>query len=554
MNVRLLACLALLLAGASALGGFQGLPGNWQRINALAIDPHDPRILYLDVITQRHGGGLFKSTDGGSTWQALSKSASSPGSSGLEDPSGMMVLALVVSPLKPDTLFAGTHVGPFKSTDGGKSWAPIESGMIDRSQKGPTNVTVSGLQFDPANPKTLYAGTEAGLFKSTDEGLHWTVLRIEPVGNEIELEDPESQSGDSDFDPLRPMPFYMGLKDPENQVGGLVFDPHRPATFYAGTKGGLFKTHDAGSSWRLIGKGLAIEEPFADIQALAIDPHSPKALLAGSEEGLFKSVDEGETWSPWGQGLEGSFGGIAFDPGKPEVVYAVAGGGLLRSENAGEIWSRIREDQATAFALDPRNSATIYFGTATGLFKSTDRGETWTSASRGLPGTPQATPGLPKPATDDALVRNVFGPSIQIERPSRPMMFRGDFSGDGEGDLITVITLDSKAQLPKEVTVLEPWGKSELPAPEWSRALAILHRKGDQILGRFVAVGDLPNSWEPDWEDMGIEVVSRKEGKKLLQGVISKGDVLQIPTQTGIDMFLFWDGKIYRNFAPEEEP
>ena len=556
MNVRFLACLTLFVAGAGALGGFQGLPENWQRINALAIDPHDPRILYLDVITERRGGGLFKSTDGGSTWQALPKSASSPGSSGLEDPSGMMVLGLVVSPLKPDTLFAGTLAGSFKSTDGGRSWAPMEPVRIDRPQKGPKNVTLSGLQFDPANPKTLYARTGEGLLKSTDEGLHWTLLRIEPVVTEIEQEGSESQLEDPEFDPLRPTTFYMGLEDPENQVGDLVLDPHRPATLYALTGGGLFKTRDAGSSWRLIGKGVAIEEPFADIQVLAIDPHSPKLLLAGAEEGLFKSVDEGETWSPWGQGLESPFNLLAFDPEKPGVVYAVAGGSLLRSENAGETWSRIREGGATAFAFDPRNPATIYVGTDAGLFKSTDRGETWTSASRGLPGTPQAAPGPPKPATDDAIVRTVFGPSVQIERPSRPMMFRGDFNGDGEGDLITVVTLDSKAQLPKDVTVLEPWGKSELPPPERPRALAILHRKGDQILGRFVAVGDLPNSWEPDWAgDIDVEVVSQKEGKEVLQGVIPKGDVIRTSAQVwGNDMFLYWDGITYRSFAPEEEP
>jgi len=160
----------------------------------------------------------------------------------------------------------------------------------------------------------------------------------------------------------------------------------------------------------------------------------------------------------------------------------------------------------------------------------------------------------PKPATDDAIVRKVFGPSVQIEQPSRPLMFRGDFNGDGEGDLITVVTLDSKAKLPKDVKVLEPWGKAELPPSERSRALAILHRKGDQILGRFIAVGDLPNSWEPEWEDMGLKVLSRKEGKEAIQGAIPKGDVLQIPTQAGIDMYLYWDGKNYRNFAPDEEP
>jgi len=529
MNFLSLACALLLAAGADRV---QHLPEGWQRINALAIDPRDPRTLYLDVLTEERGGGLFRSADGGRTWKALPKTAAGPGSTVIADETGMLVLALAISPLDSNTLFAGTYAGAFKSTDGGKSWTPSLLGKAAQPKEGSSHLKVSALRFDPANPKAVYAGTEAGVFRSTDEGSHWTLLPAGPVKDEFGMEDPDIQAGD------------------------LVFDPSRPGNFFALTQGGILKTGDAGSSWRQIDKDLGIEDEFITAQALAIDPRSPRVLLIGNDEGLFKSTNDGETWSHLSEAVTGPFRALVFDPSQAGVVYAGRSGDLLRSDDGGQTWARIRTNGVTALILDPQAPATIYAGTEEGLFKSMNRGETWAPAGSGLPGSPQGAPGPPQAATDDAIVRKVFGPAVQIQRPLSPLIFYGDFNGDGESDLLAIVTLDSKVGIPKDVTILEPWGKPELPAPERPRALVIVHRKGDQILGRFVLLGEVPNSWKPDYSgDLDVEVVNQGEGKEALPDVTLRGDVIRTPARVwGDDIFLYWDGQTYKTFAPEEEP
>lgn len=353
----------LLLASTGALGGPSGLPENWQRVNALAIDPKDPRILYLDMVTENRGGGLFKSTDGGSTWQALPRKAGGPGSNGIEDSPGM-VLTLVVSPLKPGTLFAGTFSGLFKSTNRGLEWAAMEVGKVDQARRDSRPLAVSVLLFDPKNSTTLYAGTEEGVFRSTDEGLHWTPLPAGPVVTEF------------------------GMDAAELEVSALVADPTRSGTLYAVGQAGIYKTVDDGSSWHLIDKGLRVEEFSPGVEALAVDPQSPQVLLASTGEGLFRSADGGESWSLREDGIESEVRLLAFEPGNSAMVYAGTGGALLRSDNGGESWMRLLVEGVTTLVFDPRDPATIYAGTDTGLFKSTNRGESWISAGRGLAGTP----------------------------------------------------------------------------------------------------------------------------------------------------------------------
>jgi photosystem II stability/assembly factor-like uncharacterized protein len=151
-------------------------------IHAFAIDQTIPTTLYAG------GEGVFKSTDGGQTWAAIN--------TGL--PNSSQVNALVIDPIHPSTLYAGTNnYGVFKSTDGGQHWTAINTGLF--------NTYVSALALDPTTPTTLYAGGE-GVFKSTDGGQHWTAMNT-------------------------------GLSN-KREVNALAFDPTTPTTLYAGTLGG----------------------------------------------------------------------------------------------------------------------------------------------------------------------------------------------------------------------------------------------------------------------------------------------------------------------------
>src|SRR5262249_53569279 len=104
--------------------------------------------------------GIFRSTDGGSSW--------TPVSSGLRS---RFVVSLAVDP-NSGTLFAGTAAGIFKSADGGAHWGSVGHGL--------TNQFVSVLAMHPQSPGILYAGTNGGVFKTADGAKTWQQVRLVP--------------------------------------------------------------------------------------------------------------------------------------------------------------------------------------------------------------------------------------------------------------------------------------------------------------------------------------------------------------------------------------
>lgn len=117
-------------------------PPAGRHVSALAIDPTDPNILYAGL----RNDGVFKSTDGGQTW--------TPSNTGLTT---LFISTLVIDPTNPMILYAGIDSGGvFKSTDGGQTWTPSNTGL--------TNLIVKALVVDPLDPQILYAGTLGGVF------------------------------------------------------------------------------------------------------------------------------------------------------------------------------------------------------------------------------------------------------------------------------------------------------------------------------------------------------------------------------------------------------
>ncbi len=108
-----------------------------EKVRALVIDPVTPTTVYAGTC----GGGVFKSTDGGSTWAAIN--------TGLTNP---YVSAIAIDPITPNTLYAGTGGKAFKSTDGGTNW--VHTGL--------PSTAVRTIAIDPVTPNTLYAGTWGG--------------------------------------------------------------------------------------------------------------------------------------------------------------------------------------------------------------------------------------------------------------------------------------------------------------------------------------------------------------------------------------------------------
>src|SRR5574340_147226 len=129
---------------------WQALPAlHGKSIRAFALAPSDPRILVAGALD-----GVFRSRDGGDTWERISPAG---------HPEIKNIESLAIDPRHPDTIFAGTWHLPWKTTDGGRSWYSIKKGVIDDSD-------VFSIIVDPANPSVVYASACSGIYKSENGG------------------------------------------------------------------------------------------------------------------------------------------------------------------------------------------------------------------------------------------------------------------------------------------------------------------------------------------------------------------------------------------------
>ncbi|HEV7394867.1 MAG TPA: Calx-beta domain-containing protein [Pyrinomonadaceae bacterium] len=262
-----------------------------------------------------------------------------------------LVTQVVVHPTQPLTLYAGTGNGVFRSTDGGKTWSPINNGLAAR--------LVVALVIDPLTPTTLYVAaldsviSTEGVYKSTDDGNSWNRRR-------------------------------NGITN--TNLRSLAIDPVTPTTLYAGAfNGPIFKTTDGADNWAPSGNS----PPFVPL-SLAVDPHNPTRIFAtesSNNAGVFRSIDSGATWQSVlsRQFDEGIWVGVS--PHTPGLVYmSFRYAGLFKSVNGGDTWTLVRPGSGK-IVFDPVSASTLYFVSSTeGLLKSTDSGQTWIRMNNGLPG------------------------------------------------------------------------------------------------------------------------------------------------------------------------
>lgn len=301
-------------------------------VAAIAVDPSSPETVYAGFY---NGNGVFKTTDGGSTWV--------PFDVGLNEST---VFALQIDPHAPTVLYAGTDRGVFKSTSAGASWASV--GLSEQ---------VRSLVVDPQESATVYAGTifGGGIYKSTNAGSSWN----------------PSNNGLSDLD-----------------VFALAISPSNPAIIYAGTAHGVFKSTDRGASWASAGL-------TASIDALALDPMNPAIAYAGNSlNGIFKTSDGGAHWAAANSGISSSCGPcvytLAVDPAAPTTIYAgVFAGGVFKSTNRGGTWTGVNSGlghtAVESIQIVPGNHTIVYAGTfGGGVFKSTNGGGSWAAKIHGM--------------------------------------------------------------------------------------------------------------------------------------------------------------------------
>src|SRR5438270_2019560 len=446
-----------------------------ESIGAIAIDPSAPKTIWVGTgeswtrNSTSIGDGIYKSTDGGENWTNM----------GLKD--SERIVKIIVDAKDGNTVFAcvpgklcsdSDDRGLYKTTDGGKTWNKVLKGA--NSSTG-----CSMLTMDAKNPKTLYAGmwdfrrkgwtfrsggenatafSGSGLFKTTDGGAHWTELDektakglpakpwgrvavtaapsnpnvvyalIESVRSALFRSDDGGKTwkeGDrSQMMVWRPFYFANLIVDPKNENklykpdlrlvmssdGGRSFstvssgahgdfhevwiDPDDSNHLISGDDGGIWYSYDSGNkSWK------ANNLPISQFYHVSVDMEDPYHVYGGLQD---NSVWIGDTSYPGGitnsrwENLYGGDGFWAFpDPSDQNYAYVESQGGFIGRVNRKTLEARIIKPQQnyverklrfnwnTPIHVSPNDKNTVYIG-AQYLFRSRDHGQSWDRISPDL--------------------------------------------------------------------------------------------------------------------------------------------------------------------------
>jgi photosystem II stability/assembly factor-like uncharacterized protein len=454
-----------------------------QSIGAIAVAPSDPSIVYVGSGEGLHrpdlsvGDGIYKSTDAGRTWKHL----------GLTD--AQQIPQIVVDPRNPNRVFAavlGHPYGPneqrgvFRSLDGGATW--------QRVLYKDANTGASDLEIDPKNPSVVYAalwearlgpsedgndfeGAGGGLYKSIDGGTTWRQLTGGLPSNAVQL--------DLAIAPSQPSRLYVELSTTERgqygtakgagmyrsddagaswtrittderpmmKIGGgdlmvPVVDPKNPDVVYVASIVAM-KSRDGGKTWTWL-RGAPGGD---DYQNLWINPNNPSTFILVSDQGAVVTVNGGATWSSWynqptaqlyhvgvtadfpyrvcsGQQESGSvcissrgndgtigyrewrpvgvieYGYAAPDPRNPDLVYGAGRTQVSRYQwSTGQVQNvtpipirgSYRANRTQPIMFSPVRPGVLYYATNI-LFESSNGGQTWQAIS---PDLAHPRPGVP---------------------------------------------------------------------------------------------------------------------------------------------------------------
>gem|GEM_PF-926756 len=358
------------------------------QISSLYMKPDDPQTLLagggttsvppvlVDGVETEHGG-VYLTTDGGETWQAVVEN--------------VVITAVEYCDKKPQIAYAGGARAVYRSEDGGHTWQRF--GDDARGTWGPPGLIPGvpvDIQVDPDDCNRVFINNYVGgNFLSTDGGQTWVV----------------ATRGYSGAAPTR-----------------VIVDPDDPRHVFAASRMAAFVSHDGGLTWQ----GLVYPQLLTGVLTLELDPSNSEHILATPDvilSPILETHDGGKRWEPsldWFNRLPTGTGEadwarlrparIAFAPSDPSIVYAAIlhapadpdlplpegwhheGMGVYRSTDSGRTWEPANDDTTDelgmgCIAVDPTDPQTVYAGAYfdRGLFKTTDGGDTWAAINEGLP-------------------------------------------------------------------------------------------------------------------------------------------------------------------------
>ncbi len=440
-------------------------------IGEITLDPTNPEVVWVGTgenVSGRHvgwGDGVYRSRDGGKTWQRMGLAGSQHIGRILVHPKdGNVVLVAAEGPLWS----AGGERGVYRTEDGGVTWKPVL--QIDE------NTGVTDLEFDPSNPDVVYAaayqrrrhvagflsgGPKSGLWKSSDNGKTWRQVTsglpkgdMGKIGLAVTPADPsllyatiEATSDEKGFyrsrdrgESWEKRNGYISGGTGPHYYQEIEASPSNPELVYQ-MDVFLHVTRNCGATFEILETG---HDKHSDNLALVFYPANGRHLIVGTDSGVYESFDEGKTWrhfpnlpvsqfykvalnnrapfydilggaqdlgtlhgpsrttnrdgvrnQDWYVPLGADGYGVAFDPRDPDILYMMwQEGNLIRKDRRNDEGLGIRPQPApgdpaerwnwdSPLLVSPHNPDRIYYASQR-LWRSDDRGSAWTAISGDL--------------------------------------------------------------------------------------------------------------------------------------------------------------------------
>lgn len=389
-----------------------------RRIGAIAVDPFDSHhvavggIGFGRVAADRDFGGLYVTRDGGATWQRET----------FISPNNYWCHTIVFDPVTRDRIFA-TFTGPgmasgiYRSTDGGSSWTQLKTGLPSPDRIGRTSLAIA-----PSDPTVIYAlaadtgSADAdrllGVFKSTNGGTSWKNV----AGSHFAKEGQMSYGNTIAVHPTDPRHVICGGVDLHVSTNGgaswrvashwdaergtatyahadhhrLVMPLRQPGRVYTANDGGLDISEDGGKNWTNRSNGLAVTM-FYDIDVAQTDAR----LYGGGAQDNGTLVTTTGNAGGFFELLGGDGGWMVVDPGEAGHIYAsYQFGGMSRFRNGThrDVSPPFKEEDSGGIwmvyiTIDPNNSNTVYTGNQR-VYRTKNDGLSWDALTSVLDGSP----------------------------------------------------------------------------------------------------------------------------------------------------------------------
>jgi len=410
-----------------------------QQFPSLAVDPRDPNKVFAAVLGHPYGPnderGIYRSTDGGATWaKVLFKDANTGGSQVVIDPTNPDVVyaalwEATLGPWEDGNSYEGTKGGLFKSTDGGTTWKQLTKGL-------PENVVHIQVALSASDEKRLYvtlatsyesgyaSAAGLGVYRSDDAGENWSKATDDPR--------PALKIGGGDLpipvvDPKNPDVVYSASIVTERSVDGgktwmslrgapggddyqnLWINPDNPNIILLVSDQGAIVSVNRGETW-----SSWYNQPTAQLYHVAATASFPYQVCAGQQESgsvcISTRGNDGEiTFREWHPVGVIEYGYVAPDPLHPEIVFGAGRSEVSKYDMAtGQVQDvtpipvrdpAYRSDRTEPILFSPLDPHDLFYA-ANVLFETKDYGRTWTTISPDLIREHSGQPASLKPLTE----------------------------------------------------------------------------------------------------------------------------------------------------------